>query len=72
MAMTNRLGSKLQIVCAPAVKHRIAGHQGESTENFLNCWDWARPLISSNLPAEPLGFEPTGTIRPQIVGEGEV
>jgi hypothetical protein len=33
MAMTNRLESKSQIVCAPAVKQRIVGHQGRDIES---------------------------------------
>lgn len=33
MAMTNRLESKSQIVCAPAVKQRIMGHQGRDIES---------------------------------------
>jgi hypothetical protein len=60
MAMKTRLGSKLPIVCAPGGHHRIVGHHGKNTEHFLKCSDWARPLISSHLPAQPLGFEPSG------------
>jgi hypothetical protein len=40
----------------PSVIH----HQGDNHENFQKRWDRARLLVPSFLPAEPLGFEPTG------------